>query len=104
MRLLPVFSPGRALLWGTILAAWGTGAVVASSSRALDIRTVRGAPLAVEGDLCFAMEGHALSWASQIGRHLRTGIRRKCARAAFRPSAPSMRLTLIGWNTLAGWS
>lgn len=40
MRLLPVFSPGRALLWGTILAAWGTGAIVASSSRALDIRTV----------------------------------------------------------------
>lgn len=47
MRLLPVFSPGRALLWGSILAAWGTGAVVASSSRALDIRTVCGAPLAV---------------------------------------------------------
>lgn len=44
MRLLPVFSPGRALLWGTILAAWGTGAVVASSSRALDIRTVCGGP------------------------------------------------------------
>lgn len=39
MRLLPVFTPGRAMMWGTILALWGTGAVFASSSRALNIRT-----------------------------------------------------------------
>ena len=88
MRLLPVFSPGRALLWGTILAAWGTGAVVASSSRALDIRTVCGAPLAVgrpvlcDGRPCLAL-------ASQFGRHLCTGRSRKGTCAAFRPSAPS---------------
>jgi len=41
MRLLPVFTPGRALMWGSILALWGTGAIVASSSRALKIRTAR---------------------------------------------------------------
>jgi len=41
MRLLPVFTPGRALMWGSILALWGTGAIVASSSRALSIRTAR---------------------------------------------------------------
>jgi hypothetical protein len=44
MRLLPVFTPGRALMWGSILALWGTGAIVASSSRALSIRTARQPP------------------------------------------------------------
>jgi hypothetical protein len=39
-RLLPQFTPARALMWGTILAIWGTGAVVMSSSRALDIKRV----------------------------------------------------------------
>ena len=40
-RLLPVFTPGRAMMWGTILAMWGTGALVMSSSRALGIGRVR---------------------------------------------------------------
>lgn len=40
LRLLPTFTPGRALMWGSILALWGTAAVVASSSRALGIQTV----------------------------------------------------------------
>jgi hypothetical protein len=36
-RLLPELTPGRALLWGSILAAWGTAAVVAAAARQLDI-------------------------------------------------------------------
>lgn len=43
-RLLPTFTPARAMMWGTILAMWGTGALVMSSSRALGIRRVRGLP------------------------------------------------------------
>ena len=40
-RLLPEFTPGRAMLWGTILAVWGTAAIVASTAKSLDIKTVR---------------------------------------------------------------
>ena len=40
MRLMPEFTPGRAMLWGTILAFWGTAAAVAGTARALDIHTV----------------------------------------------------------------
>ena len=43
-RLLPKFTPGRAFLWGTVLALWGTGAVVATAARQLDIRTAEDAP------------------------------------------------------------
>ncbi len=31
-------TPGRAFLWGTILAVWGTMAVVASAKSTLDIK------------------------------------------------------------------
>lgn len=36
-RLLPQFTPGRALLWGTILAVWGTAGLVVTSARHLGI-------------------------------------------------------------------
>ena len=39
-RLLPEFTPGRAMFWGTILAVWGTAAVVMSTAKSLDIHTV----------------------------------------------------------------
>lgn len=41
IRLLPEFTPGRAMLWGSILAVWGTAALVASTAKSLDIKTVR---------------------------------------------------------------
>ena len=47
-RLLPQFTPGRAMMWGTILALWGTGAIVASSSRSLGIRRVSMQPSTCE--------------------------------------------------------
>ncbi|KAK2076634.1 hypothetical protein QBZ16_005394 [Prototheca wickerhamii] len=37
LRLLPKFTPGRALFWGSVLAAWGTAATVASAARHLGI-------------------------------------------------------------------
>lgn len=37
VRLLPTFTPGRALLWGSVLAMWGTGALVASAAKQLRI-------------------------------------------------------------------
>lgn len=40
-RLLPQFTPGRALMWGSILAVWGTAAVAMGTARHLDIHTVR---------------------------------------------------------------
>lgn len=39
-RLLPEFTPGRAMMWGTILAMWGTGALVATAMKTLDIHGV----------------------------------------------------------------
>ena len=38
-RLLPELTPGRAMMWGTILAMWGTCAAVALTARQLDIHT-----------------------------------------------------------------
>lgn len=43
-RLLPKFTPGRAMMWGTILALWGTGALVATTARQLDIHTSEEVP------------------------------------------------------------
>ena len=36
-RLLPELTPGRAMLWGTVIAIWATSAVVATTMRNLDI-------------------------------------------------------------------
>ena len=58
MRLLPEFTPGRAMLWGTILAVWGTAAVFASTARSLDIKTVSSAVSWGTAGLCFVW-GHA---------------------------------------------
>ena len=43
-RLLPELTPGRAMLWGTVLAIWATGAVVATTMRNLDIQGAADAP------------------------------------------------------------
>lgn len=43
-RLLPELTPGRAMMWGTILAMWGTGALVATTMRWLDIQGAEDAP------------------------------------------------------------
>lgn len=50
-RLLPQFTPGRALLWGTILAMWGTGAVVVTAARRLDITKMEEAKGKIEAAL-----------------------------------------------------
>jgi hypothetical protein len=47
IRLMPIYTPGRALLWGTVLAAWGTAAAVASSARALGVQSAAEAPEAL---------------------------------------------------------
>ena len=39
-RLLPQFTPGRAFLWGSVLAAWATGALAMSTARSLGIHSV----------------------------------------------------------------
>lgn len=39
-RLLPEFTPGRAMFWGSIIAVWGTAALVMSAAKSLDIKTV----------------------------------------------------------------
>jgi len=39
-RLLPEYTPGRALVWGSILALWGTSVVVMRAARSLDITSV----------------------------------------------------------------
>lgn len=39
IRLMPEYTPARAMLWGSILALWGTGALVATAARSLDIHS-----------------------------------------------------------------
>lgn len=39
LRLLPKFTPGRAFFWGSVLAAWGTTAIVLTTARHLDIQS-----------------------------------------------------------------
>lgn len=56
LRLMPIYTPGRALLWGTVLAAWGTAAAVASSARALGVQNVSEAPEALRAYFAPAAE------------------------------------------------
>lgn len=65
IRLMPVYTPGRALLWGTVLAAWATAAAVASSARALGVTRVEEAPEKLRACLApaaNAMRGAAEPW------------------------------------------
>lgn len=43
IRLMPEYTPARAMLWGSILALWGTGALVATAARRLDIHSTEDA-------------------------------------------------------------
>ena len=44
LRVLPEMTPGRALMWGTIVALWGTGALVASTAKYLGIESMQDVP------------------------------------------------------------
>lgn len=44
LRVLPEMTPGRALMWGSILAVWGTGALMLSGAKYLDIKETSEAP------------------------------------------------------------
>lgn len=48
-RLLPEFTPGRAMFWGSILAVWGTAAVVMSTAKSLNIHTTADASDKLQG-------------------------------------------------------
>lgn len=43
-RVLPELTPGRAMLWGTVLAIWATGALVATTMKSLEIQGAADAP------------------------------------------------------------
>jgi hypothetical protein len=40
-KVFPDLTPGRAFMWGSILAVWAVGSVALASARALDIHSVR---------------------------------------------------------------
>lgn len=50
-RVLPDLTPGRALMWGTILAVWGTATVTVLAARALDIHTLADVPVKMKEHL-----------------------------------------------------
>lgn len=43
-KVFPDLTPGRAFMWGSILALWAVGTVSLASARALDIHSVRSHP------------------------------------------------------------
>lgn len=51
LQLLPRFTPGRALLWGSILAAWGTAAAAVGAGRAVGAQRLEDLPAALRARL-----------------------------------------------------
>jgi hypothetical protein len=51
LQLLPRFTPGRALLWGSILAAWCTAGAAVAAGRSLGARTLEDLPTAMRATL-----------------------------------------------------
>ena len=52
MRLMPEYTPGRALLWGSIIALWGSGAIFLTAAKGLDIHAVRSRASSMFGIKC----------------------------------------------------
>jgi len=44
LRLMPDYTPGRALMWGSVLAVWGTAAIVLRSAKSLEIGSLEEVP------------------------------------------------------------
>ena len=63
-RLLPEFTPGRAMFWGSIIAVWGTAALVMTT--ALDIKTVSTASLQKSKDVPVRVSCSTLSAAVSV--------------------------------------
>ena len=55
MRLLPEYTPGRALLWGSVIALWGSGAIFMTAAKGLNIHAVRPLHPAVLGTLLLSI-------------------------------------------------
>ena len=74
IRLMPEYTPGRAMLWGTILAMWGTGALVATAARGLDIHKVSFIDLLLEllmFHVVYSVSGPCIVILSSIDCHCR---------------------------------
>lgn len=59
MRVLPALTPGRAFLWGSVLAMWGTAAAVAAGARRIGIHSAEDAPGVLRALLAPLVEGMA---------------------------------------------
>lgn len=71
LRVLPECTPGRALMWGTVLALWGTGAIVASTAKYLDIHDASQAPEKIKMALSPIgswLEGLFVPWKTELTR------------------------------------
>eukprot|EP00890_Picochlorum_soloecismus_P002299 jgi/Picsp_1/306/NSC_00305-R1_protein len=71
LRVLPECTPGRALMWGTVLALWGTGAIVASTAKYLDIQNASQAPEKIKlalSPIGLWLEGLFVPWRTELTR------------------------------------
>lgn len=90
LKLFPDFTPGRALLWGSLLAVWGTSAVAVRTAKAMgihsleDVRSRFGSALApVRGSMHATLEpfrdtfagSHEAVASSDFSQRLRISMR-----------------------------
>lgn len=69
VRVMPVFTPGRALLWGSICAAWLTGAAVATARQSLGITSTADAGARLSSALrpmAASVEGAMEPWRGKL--------------------------------------
>lgn len=64
IRLFPDLTPGRAFMWGTILAVWSVALTSALACRAMDIHSVKDIPVKMKEHLAPVVEWGKASFSS----------------------------------------
>lgn len=91
LRLMPQYTPGRALLWGSIIALWGSGAIFMTAAKGLDIHAVR--PFCQEHVLHAALQiycGSDLCCALHLPKAMRRHMHPRQSECCWLPSRPDV--------------